>query len=138
MSAMERTAWFELIVSVVALATVTALYPWLGNGAVGAFGILGLLGGAYWFLRRSGPGVTVDERDRAIDLKARFAGVTAGWQVLLLTLIGIVLVSDYRGAKQVPLSLIVWLVFLQGAICYGVKGLVGVLSYRRQSRAAQG
>lgn len=136
MNAMERAAWFDLIVSVVALAAVTALFPWLGNGAAGAFGILGLVGGAYWIVRRSGPGVAIDERDRAIDAKARFAGVTAGWQVLLLALIVIVLVADYRGAKQVPLTLIVWLIPFHCAICYGVKGLVGVLSYRRQSRAA--
>lgn len=135
MVAMEKVAWFELLVSVAALAAVTALYPWLGNGAMGAFGILGLVGGAYWFLRRGESATVVDERDREIDQKARFAGVTAGWQVLLLTLIVIVLVADFRGAKQVPLSLIVWLVFLQGAVCYGVKGLVGVLAYRRQSRA---
>jgi hypothetical protein len=136
MNAMEKVAWFELTVSVVALAIVTALYPWLGNGAVGAFGILGLLGGSYWFLRRRGAGIVIDERDRAIDQKARFAGVTAAWQVMLVALIVIVLVADHQGAKQIPLNLIVWLVFLQGAICYGVKGLVGVLCYRRQSRAA--
>ncbi len=55
---------------------------------------------------------------------------------MLVALIVIVLVADHQGAKQIPLSLIVWLVFLQGAFCYGVKGLVGVLCYRRQSRAA--
>lgn len=135
MPAMEKVAWFELLISATALVIVTALLPWLGNGALGAFGILGFLGGCYWYVRR-GAGTIVDERDRAIDQTARFAGVMAAWQVLLLALIAIVLVADHRGAKEVPLNLIVWLVFLQGAICYGVKGLVGVISYRRQSRAA--
>jgi len=105
MNAIIKAAWFELVVSILALAGVTAFHPWLGNGAVGAFGILGLLGGAYWFLRRCGTGV-------------------------------VVLAADYRGTKQVALSLMVWLVFLQSAICYGVMGLVGVVSHRRQSRAA--
>ena len=56
MSAMEKVAWFELLVSLTALVAVTALYPWLGNGATGAFGLLGLLGGCYWFLRPRGLG----------------------------------------------------------------------------------
>ena len=136
MSAMEKVAWFELLVSLTALVAVTALYPWLGNGATGAFGLLGLLGGCYWFLRQRGSAVVVDERDRDIDRRAIHAGVTTAWPVLFMALIVIVLGADRWGLKNVPLGILTWLVWIQFAICYAVKGLVGVISYRRQSRAA--
>jgi hypothetical protein len=133
---MEKVAWFELLISLTALVAVTALYPWLGNGATGAFGLLGLLGGCYWFLRQRGPAVVVDERDRDIDRRAIHAGVTTAWLVLFMALIVIVLGANRWGLKNVPLGILTWLVWVQFAICYAVKGLVGVISYRRQSRAA--
>ena len=42
MNALEKVAWTELLVSVTTLVVVTALYPWFGDGATGAFGLLGV------------------------------------------------------------------------------------------------
>ena len=62
--------------------------------------------------------------------------MTTAWIVLFMTLIVIVLGADRWGVKSVPIGILTWLIWVQVAICYGVKGLVGVISYRRQSRAA--
>ncbi len=136
MSAMEKVAWTELLVAVTTLVVVTALYPWLGNGATGAFGLLAFVVGGAWFLRRRGGAVVVDERDRAIERQTRNAGASAAWQFLFLALIAVGLGQMYLGADHVSLRVLNWLIWAQFAIFVGVKGLVGVISYRRQSRAA--
>jgi hypothetical protein len=136
MNAMEKVAWAELLISLTTLVLVTVLYPWLGNAASGAFGLLGFLGGCYWFVRQRGSAVVVDERDQEIDRRAIHAGVTTAWMILFMALIVITLTADYRGLKSVPIALLTWLVWVQFAICYAIKGLVGVVNYRRQNRAA--
>jgi hypothetical protein len=136
MSAMEKVAWTELAISVAAVVVATALYPWLGNSAASAFALLGLLPFSIWFLRRRGPGVLVDERDQAIDRRATQLGVSAAWMFLFTGLIVIGLWSNYFNESVVATRLQTWLIWIQFAICYGVKGFVGVVSYRRQSRAA--
>lgn len=135
MTAMERVAWTELLVSVVTVATVTVLYPWLGDGATGAFALLVFVACGMWFLRGRKKKVVVDERDREIERRATRIGVEAAWMVLFLSLIVLVMWSSYFNEKIVATKLLTWLVWIQFAVCYGVKGLVGVLSYRRQRRA---
>ena len=70
MSALEKAAWLELVVSVGAVALATALFPWLGQRATGSFGLLGLLGLSYLFVRPRRNRVVVDERDREIERRA--------------------------------------------------------------------
>lgn len=136
MNAMEKAAWFQLIVVVIALLAVLILIPWLGQGAAGAFGLMGVLGFAGLFLRPRGKEVVIDERDREIEKRAMQLGFIASWQVLLFSLIGFVLWSARFNEGVVPAVCLMWLVFLQGAICIGVKGLVSVLAYRRQRHAS--
>ena len=136
MTAMEKVAWTELLVSVVTVAVVSALFPWLGSGAHVAFALLGLLVCSLWFVRRRGQTVVIDERDREIERRATQLGVEAAWMALFLALIGIVFWSSYFNDKVVATRLLTWLIWIQFAICYGVKGLVGVLMYREQSRAS--
>lgn len=136
MTAMEKAAWFELIMAIAVVLLVSALYPWLGDGALGVFGLLGVLGGCYFFVRQRGTRVTVDERDREIDQRARFMGIYTAWMIMLLTLIAVVVGGEHFGVENVPVMFLTWLIWIQCAICVGIKGLVGVLSYRRQNRAA--
>ena len=136
MRAMEKVAWTEFLVSVTTLVVVTALYPWLGNGATSEFGLLAFVFASAWFLRRRGTAVVVDERDRAIERQARNAGASAAWQFLFVALIAVGLGQSYLGMHDVPLRVLNWLIWVQFAIFIGVKGLVGVVCYRRQNRAA--
>ena len=135
MSAMEKVAWVELAVSVVAVAMVTALFPWLGNGAIGAFGILGFVVCGAFFLRHRGQTVVVDERDREIDRRATRIGIETAWMGLFLALIAVVLWASFSDQETISKSVLTWLVFAQFAVCYGVKGLVSIVTYRRQPSA---
>ena len=127
MNAMEKVAWTELIVALGTVVVVTAIYPWLGSGATGAFGLLGLLVCSLWFVKRRGKEVIVDERDREIERKATRRGVEAAWMALFLALIVIVLWSSYFNNKIVATGLLTWLIWVQFAICYAVKGYVAVV-----------
>ncbi len=135
MTAMEKLAWTELLVSVTTIVIVTALIPWLGNGATGAFGLLGLLVCGLWFIKRRGNSVVIDERDREIERRSTRRGIEVAWMMLFLALIAIVLWSSFANEGVVATWMLTWLVWLQFAVCYSVKGFVSVLAYRRQSRA---
>lgn len=133
MNAMEKVSWAELTISLVTLVAAALLIPWLGNGALGAFGLLGFLGLTVLFLRRKGQCVVVDERDHEIDQRARFLGVLVAWQCGYL---GLLCVSLWDNNGVVQTTILMWLLWSQFAVCYFVKGLVGVVSYRRKGRAA--
>jgi uncharacterized protein (TIGR03382 family) len=136
MNAMEKVAWTELLVSVVTVAIVTCLYPWLGNGATSAFALLGLVALSAVFVRRRGAAIVVDERDREIATRAtRIASGTA-WMTLLIVLAATTLWANYRDQHAVSTAFLNWLIWTQFAMCYGVKGLVAVLAYRRQPHAS--
>lgn len=136
MNAMEKVAWTEFVVSLATVAMVSVLYPWLGSGATGAFGLLGLVVCSVWFVKGRRQTVVIDERDRQIERQATRRGIEAAWMALFLALIAIVLWNSYHDTKVVATGLLTWLIWIQFAICYGVKGFIGVISYRRQNRAA--
>jgi hypothetical protein len=135
MNAMEKVAWTELMVSLAAVVAVALLFPWLGDAAIGAFGLLGLMGLAVLFLRRRGNRVVVDERDHQIALRATAVGVYTSWMAVNLTLIAAVVWSGYAEADTVPTRLLHWLLWLQFAFCIGLRGLVSIALYRRQHAA---
>lgn len=136
MNAMQKVAWTNLLISVAAVVTAILLYPWLGNGATGAFGLLGFTALGILFSKGRGQGQTVvDERDREIDQKAIKWGIFAAWQALLLTLIAVTVWSGLHEQKTVSVMLLSWAIWIDAAICFAVKGLVGILSYRSPTRA---
>jgi uncharacterized membrane protein len=136
MNAMEKAAWLELVVSVGAVALVTALVPWLHERAVNGFGLLGLIVLTYFLVRPRRNRVVVDERDREIEKRATRIGAGVAWMTLFTALIAATMWASYSGKHAVSTRFLNWLIWLQFAICYGTKGLVGVVSYRRQQVAA--
>ncbi len=132
MNAMEKVAWTELVVSVGAVAVVTLLVPWLGPQATAGFALLGLLGFTIVFVRRRGNRIVVDERDREIARKATSIGVSIAWMTLFTALIAATMYSGYSHHDGVSTTFLNWLIWIQFAICYGSKGLVAVVMYRRQ------
>ena len=53
MSAAQKHAWFNLTVITLTLLIVFTLIPFLGKGALGGFGLSGLLGlGPFFFRKR--------------------------------------------------------------------------------------
>lgn len=136
MNALEKVAWTELLVSAIAITLVTILYPWLGNKAQAGFGVLGLLGCTFWFVRHRKQKLLIDERDRAIERRATELGIGIAWQVMFLSLICIVIWAGYYNDKIIPTNLLSWIIWIQFSICYGVKGFTAVLMYRKQNHAS--
>ncbi|MCA9096481.1 MAG: hypothetical protein KDA68_23540 [Planctomycetaceae bacterium] len=133
MTGMEKLIWTEFLVALGSALLVALLYPWLKDGAAGGFGLMGLMVLGAYFIRNKG--AVVDERDQKIELDARLFGVGAAWMTLLLGLIGITQWANYQHAP-VSIRLLNWLIWISFAVCYLVKGLAGIIAYRRQSHAA--
>ena len=135
MNAVEKVAWTELIVSVVAVVVVLALYPSMGNAATGGFGLLGLLGITPLFLRKRGNQVVRDERDAKIEKLSSWVGFGTGWLVMMLSLAVITMwhVSQRRDVSTGLLNALIWTQF---ALCYAIKGATTLIQYRGSSRAA--
>jgi hypothetical protein len=136
MNAMEKVAWTELVVALVAVFIVTSLTPWLGSAATAGFALMALIAFSSLFLRRRGTQIVVDERDREIAGKAKYASVTTAWMTLVSVLIAATMWSIQNGEHAISTVLVHWLIWIQLAIVYGTHGLVSVVLYRRQRHAA--
>jgi hypothetical protein len=137
MNAMEKVAWTELIVSVVAVIAASLLVPWIGpEAAVSGFALLALIALSGLYLRRRGDRVVIDERDREIARRATGIGVGTAWMTLFMALIAATLWSSQSQTHAVSTVFLNWLIWVQGAICYGTQGLVAIVMYRRQRHAA--
>ena len=135
MNAMEKVAWTEVAVCAVVVAAVALLIPWLGDRATTGFALLGLLVFSTLFLCHRKNQVVVDERDREIETKAKHIGVSSAWMTLFIVLIVATMWSGYSHVDAVPIRFLNWLIWIQFAICYGVKGFVAIIMYRRQHAA---
>jgi len=136
MNAMEKAAWTELSVSVVAVALATALTPWLGSRATSAFALMALVMLGYFFIRPRGNRVVIDERDREIAARATSIGVGTAWMMVFVVLALATTWASYSGAHAVSTGFLNWLIWMQFAVCFGVRGLATVVMYRRQQHAA--
>ena len=88
MGRQEKHAWFNLVVLVIAVAVFLILIPLLGvRPAVGAFGLLGLLGFGFLFYRKKQgrPGVIIDERDQFIQRRSVIIAHAVFWVLFVLT-----------------------------------------------------
>ena len=136
-TAMEKVAWTEFLVSATAITLVLILLPFLGDRSTAAFGFLGFAGFSVWFVRERKKKLIIDERDVEIERNATKRGVESAWMFLVLALIVLVL-SGGSGEHPgfIAKGTLNWLVWIQFAIYLGVKGLVAVISYRRQACVA--
>jgi hypothetical protein len=79
----QKQAWFTLAVIGVTVVVVAALVPLMGRGAMGGFGILGLIGLGPLFYRRKGGRVLTDERDVMIQRRAVVIAYSAFWLIFV-------------------------------------------------------
>jgi hypothetical protein len=136
MTAMEKVAWTEFLIAVTAAVAGAVAIPWLGNAALGFFGLLGFVVCGSLFLRGSRSRPVVDERDQAIERQAIFIGMLVAWMTLFLGLLATVLWAGGRPAQSVSTTPLIWLLWGQFAISYAVKGGVAILFYRSQRHAS--
>lgn len=136
MSAMEKVAWTEFLISLTAAGLAAAAVPWIGNAALGFFGLLGFVVAGAWFLRGGRDKVLVDERDREIDRRSIFLGVLAAWLTLFIGLFTVVMWNGGEPGTKVSITPLLWLLWVQVAVSFGVKGATAILSYRGQRHAS--
>src|SRR5581483_7017364 len=105
MSALQKYAWFNLIVIVLALVAMLSLLPFLGKGALGGSGILGLLGFGALFFRKKPGQVLTDERDQFIHRRSFVLAYSIFWVVFVLVAV-FVSAAVYGQDGDVP----VWVV----------------------------
>ncbi len=132
MNATQRFAVFNLMVIGLALFVLAILFPVMGKGALGAFGVLGLMGfGPFFFRSRGVAGqvpVVVDERDRKIQLRAWFFAHLLFWLVFVLAAVPLAgLVYGQDGA--VPVEVIQASVFAGLIVVYGAASLSMLWQY---------
>jgi hypothetical protein len=84
MSAMQKFAWFNLAVIALTLGAVLSLLPFLGKGALGGFGFLGLIGFGPLFFRKKPGQVLTDERDTLIQRRSWVLAYALFWVVFVL------------------------------------------------------
>jgi hypothetical protein len=117
---MQKQAWFNLTVVCVTLVTIAALVPFLGRGALGGFGVLGLLGFNGLFARKRTAMVAFDERDHMIQRKSALIGYSVFWVVFVLAVTIVSLRYSDRGA--VPI------VFVESSVFCGLMILIATMS----------
>jgi len=84
MSAVQKFAWFNLAVIALTLVAVLSLLPFMGKGALGGSGFLGLLGFGPLFFRKRPGQVVADERDQLIQLRSWIVAYALFWVVFVL------------------------------------------------------
>jgi hypothetical protein len=136
LSAMEKAAWTEFLVSLFTIVIVSIAYPWVGDRATAGFGFMAFVTCGMWFLRGKRKQTHVDERDQDIDRNSRLASVSITWILLVLTLIATVLWNGHLENRTISLSLLNWLVWIQFAIFFLVHGMISIISYRKQRHAS--
>lgn len=135
MVAFEKIAWLEVCLAGSSIVLASALFPWLGNGAIGAFGILGGLGLSVLFIRNRGKKAIIDERDVEIQRSALLRGMMTSWFFSFFLLLGIILWAENSQTASVSSVLLSWVLWVQFALCYLVKGASTLMTYRKQNRA---
>ena len=136
LSAMEKAAWTEFLVSLITIVIVSITYQWLGDAATSAFALLTFVTCGMWFLRGKRKQTHVDERDQDIDRNSRLVSVSITWMFLVLTLIATVLWNGHLENQTISLSILNWLVWIQFALFFLVHGLISIISYRKQRHAS--
>lgn len=79
----------------------------------------------------------MDERDLEIEQHSKQRGLEVAWWFLVLTLIAmLILLGKPDHAGFVSKTVLNWLIWLQFAAFFGVKGIVSIIQYRKQVRVS--
>ena len=135
MSAMQKFAWYNLAVIALTLAAILSLLPFMGKGALGGCGFLGLLGFGPFFFRRKPGQVLTDERDLLIHRRSWIVAYALFWVVFVL--VAVVLSAVVYGEDgAVPVSVVRMSVFWAFMLVYALASIAILVQYAGGSRDA--
>jgi hypothetical protein len=136
MSAMQKWAWFNLAVIALTLVAVLSLLPFLGKGALGGFGFLGLLGFGPLFFRRKPGQVLTDERDQLIQRRSWVLAYSLFWVAFVLA--AVVLSAVVYGQEgAVPVWVVQGSVFCGFMLVYALASIAILVQYAGGSKDAE-
>jgi hypothetical protein len=127
----ERIAWLSLSVISLALVTFGALSFVIGPGrAIGAFGLLGLLGliPAFYPPGKRAP-AQFDERDNAIQAKSVLVAYSVFWLVFVSA--GMTLYLAYQERGAVPVQVMPLFPFVGWMVVTLVQSVATLIQYAR-------
>ena len=134
MNALQKVAWIELIVAIVASVVVLGAIPLLGERSTDLYGLLAIVAVIYPFLMRpKGGEIVKDERDNEIAKRAEYWGGSTAWMFFVISMI---VISMWHNTQDVPTKYLFALIWIQFAVYIGVKGATALVFYRRVGRAA--
>jgi hypothetical protein len=127
MTAMQKWAWFNLAVIGLTLVALLVLLPFLGKGALGSFGFLGLMGFGPFFLRKKPGQVLADERDTLIQRRSWVLAYSLFWVVFVLAAVLSAVVYGQDGA--VPVWIVQSSVFCGFMLVYALHSIATLVQY---------
>ena len=130
MSKIQKWAWFNLTVIALTAICVIALIPVLGKGAMGGFGILGLMGFGVLLCRKKAGEVVMDERDTAIQLKSGRIAFSVFWIAFVIA--GVAVSSYYEESGMVPVLLIQAALWCGFMLLSAVQAIATLVQYDRR------
>jgi hypothetical protein len=125
----QKEAMFNLIIVALALATVLALYPFLGQRAVGGFAMLGFLGFGPLFYRRYRGQVMADERDQLIRRRSTVIAYSIFWLAFVAS--SMLALVVYGGDGAVPVRVVVSAVWPGLMLVVGTHAIATLVQYGR-------
>jgi hypothetical protein len=135
MSAMQKFAWFNLVVIALTLVAVLLIFPFAGKGALGGFGLLGLIGFGPLFFRKESGQVVTDERDQLIQLRSWIVAYSIFWVVFVLTAV-VLTVVVYGSDGTIPVSVVQCSVFGGFMLVYALASVAILVQYAGGTRNA--
>lgn len=136
MSALQKFAWFNLIVVVFTAVVIISLVPILGKGALGGFGFLGLIGFGPLFFRKRAGQVVSDERDLLIQRRSWIVAYSVFWVVFVLAAV-VVSALVYGQDGAVPVAVLQMSVFCGFMLVYALASIAILLQYAGGSKDAE-
>ncbi len=124
----QKQSWFLLAVVGGTAVVVAALVPFLGYGAMGGFGFLGLTGLGPLFYRRKGNWVVMDERDLQIQRRAVVIAYTVFW----LAFIAAGALVPFVYPESVPSRVVAASVWVALMLFLGVLSVATLVLYARE------
>jgi hypothetical protein len=136
MSATQKFAWFNLVVIALTVAAVLSLLPFLGKGALGGFGFLGLIGLGPLFFRRRPGRVLTDERDQLIQWRSWVLAYSLFWVVFVLAAV-VLSAMVYGEEGAVPVWVVRSSVFCGFMLVYALASVAMLVQYAGGSEGAE-
>jgi hypothetical protein len=135
MTAVQKFAWFNLAVITLSIVAVLILLPFLGRGAIGGFGLLGLIGFGPLFFRKKPGQVVTDERDQVIQRRSWVLAYSLFWVVFVLTAVVLSPVV-YGQDGAVPVWVVQSSVFFGFMVVYALASIAILAQYAGGPRDA--